>query len=118
MSHAADALSRFTQSSGEGLQPSSPEPSQTAGASEFGQLIRLLEDKLAKGSDEADISPFGGRHARAGEKLPQACRNVATTPARCAAFAYSARFQLFYSEEVYNATKDVGLGSAIAEEEE
>ncbi|RSM11897.1 hypothetical protein CEP52_002765 [Fusarium oligoseptatum] len=55
MSHAADALSRFTQSLREGLQPSSPEPSQTAAAPEFGQLIRLLEDKLAKGSD-ADIS--------------------------------------------------------------
>lgn len=55
MSHATDALSRFTQSLREGLQLSSSVPSQTAAAPEFGQLIRLLEDKLAQGSD-ADIS--------------------------------------------------------------
>ncbi|KAM6533254.1 hypothetical protein FALCPG4_006260 [Fusarium falciforme] len=55
MSHTANASSRLTPSSREGLQPSSPEPSQTAATPDFGQLIRLLEDKLAQGSD-ADIS--------------------------------------------------------------
>ncbi|RMJ08193.1 hypothetical protein CDV36_012207 [Fusarium kuroshium] len=175
---------RFTQSSGEGLQPSSPEPSQTAAAPEFGQLIRLLEDKLAQGSD-ADISlsvddthelvralrfskdandrlqvveqelaeatqragdsPFLGKFGdysghvwndlhSAGDvqELPKQVTDAATLiedrfcdkgksfrkraetlrpplterAARCAAFAYSVRCQLFHSEAVYNATKE------------
>ncbi|KAJ4192774.1 hypothetical protein NW755_003921 [Fusarium falciforme] len=55
MSHTANASSRLTQSSREDPQPSSPEPSQTAVTPDFGQLIRLLKDKLAQSSD-ADIS--------------------------------------------------------------
>lgn len=184
MSHAANALSSFTQSLREGLQPSSPEPSQTAAAPEFGQLIRLLEDKLAQGSD-ADISlsvddthelvralrsskdandrlqvveqELAEATQRAGESsflgkfgdyaghvwndihsasddraLPKQVTDAATLiedpfgekgtifrkraetlrpplserAARCAAFAYSVRCQLFHSEEVYNATKE------------
>ncbi|EEU40992.1 uncharacterized protein NECHADRAFT_76655 [Fusarium vanettenii 77-13-4] len=183
MSHT-NASSRLAQSSREGLQPSSPDPSQTAAAPEFGQLIRLLEDKLAQGSD-ADISlsmddthelvralrfskdandrlqvveqelveakqragesPFLGKfgdyarhvwndiHSASDDgELPKKVTDAATLiedptgkkgtifrkraetlrqplseqAARCAAFAYSVRCQLFHSEEVYNATKE------------
>ncbi|RSL48185.1 hypothetical protein CEP53_009621 [Fusarium sp. AF-6] len=165
------------------LEGGTRQPSQTAGAPEFGQLIRLLEDKLAQGSD-ADISlsvddthelvhalrfskdandrlqvveqelaeatqragesPFLGKYGdytghvwndlrSAGDvrELPKQVTDAVTLiedrfcdkgkilrkraetlrpplterAARCAAFAYSVRCQLFHSEEVYNPTE-------------